>query len=57
MYAADRMKKWKWYNEVDPGNQVEDEYRHMIQGDLGGPGAEESLKWAGPLRVERLVNW
>ena len=54
MLAEDRMKKWKWYNEVDPGNEMEDLYRHMIQGDEGGPGAGETLKWAGPLRVERL---
>lgn len=54
MLAEDRMKKWKWYNSVDPGNKMEDEYRHVIQGDEGGPGAEEALKWAGPLRVEKL---
>ena len=54
MYQEDRMKKWKWYNAVDPGNQMEDEYRHVIQGDEGGPGAGETLKWAGPLRVEKL---
>jgi len=54
MLAEDRMKKWKWYNEVDPENEMEDRYRHIIQGDEGGPGAGETLKWAGPLRVERL---
>jgi glycosyltransferase involved in cell wall biosynthesis len=54
MLAEDRMSKWKWYNTVDPGNEMEDQYRHMIQGDVGGPGAGETLKWAGPLRVESL---
>ena len=54
MLKEDREKKWKWYNEVDPGNQVEDEYRHVIQGDACGPGAGETLKWAGPLKLEKL---
>ena len=55
MHQADREKKWKWYNTVDPGNQIEDEYRHVIQGDPCGPGSGETLKWAGPLQVGRLV--
>lgn len=55
MHREDRMKKWLWYNEVDPSNHTEDMYRHVIQGDVGGRGAEEVLKWAGPLRVGTLV--
>lgn len=56
MLAEDRRRKWEWYNSVDPGNEMEDRYRHVIQGDEGGPGAGEKLKWAGPLRVERMTE-
>ena len=55
MLAEDRKRKWEWYNRVDPGNKMEDEYRHVIQGDEGGPGAGERLKWAGPLRLEKGI--
>lgn len=49
-----RRKKFEFYNQVDPANDEEDGYRHVIQGDPGGPGAQESLKWAGPLKLEAL---
>lgn len=49
-----RREKFEFYNRVDPQNQEEDGYRHIIQGDPSGPGAGESLKWAGPLRLERI---
>lgn len=49
--AADRMRKWEFYNRVDPHNTFEGEYAHCIQGDPGGPPADAALKWAGPLKL------
>ena len=54
MLAEDRKRKYEFYNSVDPGNRMEDGYRHVIQGDKGGVGAGERLQWAGPLKVQKL---
>jgi hypothetical protein len=35
MLAEERVAKYEWYNKHDPGNTVEDNYRHI----LGLPGA------------------
>lgn len=32
LQAADRARKYAWYNAQDPGNQVEDRYRHIAAG-------------------------
>lgn len=50
--AADRLRKYEWYCNVDPGNETEDHYRHMVIGDVF---PEASIfKWAGPLDVVPL---
>jgi glycosyltransferase involved in cell wall biosynthesis len=54
MDARDRRRKFDWYTQHDPGNQVEDCYRHVIQGDPGGPAAELTLRHAGPLLLAPL---
>ena len=54
MDARDRRRKFDWYNENDPNNAIEDQYRHMIQGDQGGPPANVQLKHAGPLELAPL---
>jgi len=51
-----RRKKFDWYNKVDPDNTGEDCYRHIIQGDPGGPTPDVKLKWAGPLKLESWVE-
>jgi glycosyltransferase involved in cell wall biosynthesis len=51
MDRVDRLKKWEYYNRVDPGNQVEDGYRHMILGDREDLPGEMVTKWAGPLTL------
>lgn len=51
-----RTDKFHWYNTVDPNNKEEDYYRHIIQGDPGGPSKDEKLKWAGPLKLEPWVE-
>ncbi len=50
-YKGDRVRKYEWYNRMDPNNQAEDQYRHMIQGDLPEVPADLHLKHAGPLRI------
>ena len=54
MDARDRRRKYDWYNQHDPENHVEDCYRHMIQGDPGGPSADLHLRHAGPLVLAPL---
>ena len=46
MDAEDRMRKFLWYSKIDPNNEVEDRYRHIIQGDPGGPAWNECLRYA-----------
>lgn len=54
LHRADRLAKYRWYCETDPGNEAEDGYRHMVQGDVPEVPAHMKLKHAGPLRLERL---
>lgn len=54
MHAADRRRKYEWYNLQDPNNEREDRYRHMIQGDPGGPEVGDSLVHAGPLALQSI---
>jgi len=54
LYREDRVRKWHFYNEVDPHNSFEDEYRHMVIGDLFP--ADSSFKWAGPLQLQPLAT-
>jgi glycosyltransferase involved in cell wall biosynthesis len=49
----DRVRKYAWYNKVDPDNAFEDHYRHMVIGDLFP--AESAFKWAGPLELQPLA--
>ena len=66
VHKEDRVRKFEWYNKVDPNNHVEDRYRHMVQGDIPEvpdwwtqapdgrlPGPTE-LRHAGPLRLEMM---
>lgn len=52
LYQEDRIRKYLFYNEKDPGNQFEDGYRHMVIGDLFPP--ESEFVYAGPLVLEEL---
>ncbi len=31
MDRSERQRKFEWYNKIDPGNQFEGEYKHMIE--------------------------
>jgi len=50
MHAADRIRKYEYYNRIDPNNEFEDCYRHMVIGDI--LPASYAGKWAGPLKLE-----
>jgi len=53
-YSAkeDRLRKYRWYNEMDPGNQSEDCYRHVVIGDEFP--ADAQFKHGGPLKLEMM---
>ncbi len=54
LHREARVRKFYWYNAVDPHNVLEDEYRHMVIGDLFP--AEAVFRWAGPLQLEALCS-
>jgi hypothetical protein len=64
LHREDRIRKYFWINELDPNNEAEDCYRHMIQGDPmdreNAPMANRfvpadlKLKHAGPLELRKL---
>jgi len=56
MDRVDRLAKWEYYNRIDPDNEVEDRYRHMILGDREDLPAEMKTKWAGPLELKEWVD-
>ncbi|MDD5370507.1 MAG: glycosyltransferase family 2 protein [Anaerolineaceae bacterium] len=49
----DRIRKYQWYNEKDPGNMFEDYYRHTVIGDLFP--ANSKFKWGGPIELKELI--
>lgn len=49
LHREDRVRKYHWYNKIDPLNPLEDSYRHMVIGDLFP--AESAFHWAGPLEL------
>lgn len=54
MLKEDRIRKYEWYNKMDPGNHTEDCYRHVVQGDVPEIPAEARLRWAGPLEIQHI---
>jgi glycosyltransferase involved in cell wall biosynthesis len=52
MHAEDRIRKFGWYNRIDPNNTREDKYRHMVIGDLYP--AESKFAHGGPLILAEL---
>lgn len=51
---ADRLRKFRRYNKLDPNNESEDCYRHIVQGDLSSVPEHQILKHAGPLRFAKM---
>lgn len=54
LHRADRIRKYRWYVSIDPANEYEDFYRHMVQGDLPEVPADAQLKHGGPLKLMTL---
>jgi hypothetical protein len=54
MTKEDRLRKYQYYNAIDPDNEFEDCYRHIVQGDIPEIPADAVLRHAGPLDVRRL---
>jgi glycosyltransferase involved in cell wall biosynthesis len=52
LHREDRVRKFHWYNSIDPHNTFEDEYRHMVVGDLFP--ANSKFRWAGPLELKAI---
>lgn len=50
--GVDRLRKYEWYNLMDPNNVAEDMYRHMVVGDTFPETAK--FKHGGPLQLEAL---
>lgn len=50
MHKQDRLKKFEWYNRMDPDNALEDRYQHMVIGDLLPP--ETVTRHGGPLELQ-----
>jgi hypothetical protein len=54
MLKEDRIRKFRYYNSVDPNNPMEDGYRHCVQGDIPEVPPHLVLKHAGPLQLRPL---
>lgn len=54
LYRADRLAKYERYTRIDPNNEAEDHYRHIVQGDVPEVPAYMRLKHAGPMRFEQI---
>jgi glycosyltransferase involved in cell wall biosynthesis len=54
LHREDRLRKFQFYNQMDPGNRLEDGYRHMVQGDISEVPVTAKLKHAGPLKLVSL---
>ena len=52
MLREDRLRKYDWYNRIDPNNRVEDQYIHMVIGDLVDRNTR--AVHGGPLRLENV---
>ena len=56
MSREDRLRKYAWYNQHDPNNEIEDGYRHIVQGDVPEVPADVRLVHAGPLCVVSMES-
>jgi hypothetical protein len=61
MLKEDRIRKYRWYNQIDPGNEIENFYRHVVQGDIAEVSEGEIWRsqstgraLAGPLTLEKI---
>jgi glycosyltransferase involved in cell wall biosynthesis len=52
LHKEDRLRKYAYYNEIDPHDEAEDGYRHMVIGDLFP--ADSKFRHAGPLELKKI---
>lgn len=52
----DRIRKYNWYRSIDPDNPYEDNYRHIVLGDLPELPATLKLPLGGPLKLAKLTK-
>lgn len=53
LHREDRIRKYRWHNQsIDPANNSEDSYKHMVIGDLFPPDSQ--FLHAGPLTLRAL---
>jgi hypothetical protein len=64
MLREDRIRKWEFYNSLDPTNRAEGydprfperrSYPHIVQGDIRQVPASARLIHAGPLELQALA--
>lgn len=53
-HKADRLRKYEWYNRVDPNNAAENFYKHVVQGDIPEVPIDAKLMHAGPMMFEMM---
>jgi glycosyltransferase involved in cell wall biosynthesis len=54
LFREDRIRKYNWYRNLDPNNPYEDDYKHMIIGDLPEFPADYKAQFGGPLKLVTL---
>lgn len=54
LHRADRILKYEWMLKIDPQNETEGFYIHMVIGDLPQFPASIQVKHGGPLKLEKL---
>lgn len=54
MHVVDRIRKYHWYNMIDPNNHAEDCYKHMVIGDLYPE--DSKFTHGGPLKIFPLPS-
>jgi len=54
LHRQDRIQKYRWLLTIDPHNEMEDFYRHCVQGDIPEVPADAVLKHGGPLKLTKL---
>jgi glycosyltransferase involved in cell wall biosynthesis len=55
LFREDRIRKYNWYRSIDPENEYEDNYRHMVIGDLPEFPADLKAAFGGPLKTIKLI--
>lgn len=56
LFREDRVRKYRWYRQIDPENPWEDNYQHMVIGDLPELPADAVTKFGGPLKLSKLTS-